>query len=506
MRLTSGVFVKGVSFISIACQSHNLLKMTRIGGATNSGQQIPSKRRRSWEIRRSLPQTAGQQDQIHHSPSAISDKHFVMDKASPEKEIQLYASYASSESVFPLGTRGSPTRVLFHDRKNHDDEIIPAMDQQNDSSDHHPKGRSHPKPKVPLLSDNHDSMGYDCRGTVIVTAKTRPTTQRNVHFLSHGSCDSQDSSCSQTTLSSLGSSAVYSPCRALPSNHAGRVSLQQSSMATQSRFKIKHSTARLILWAWTIIGILITSSITIYQSAFLGDFLQSQGRSFSPRVNARREYVNLRSHQSPKSLRLTNLAGVSSIAVALPSSGDIAHNKKQPADHAKKLASLSKNEESATTEKNEAANSLYNVVQPPPHVPGLAQHAEKARQVSSKLRTKRWLDAIGKDSNSNESHRVVFIDGSGPATGPFVKTQNRMVQIYPADYTDKTQLYGMLDSNDERIQGMEPRKPLDDGECIPMKDWQTHFYPSCNEIHSLGLEKLGDVTSPNDFDLFGTKG
>ena len=82
---------------------------------------------------------------------------------------------------------------------------------------------------------------------------------------------------------------------------------------------------------------------------------------------------------------------------------------------------------------------------------------------------------------------------------------HRHVAQYPADFTDQTQLYPFLDSNDERVKGMELRKPYVDRDCVPMADWQTTFHPSCNAVHELGLAEIGG-NPEKDFDLFGKKG
>jgi hypothetical protein len=90
----------------------------------------------------------------------------------------------------------------------------------------------------------------------------------------------------------------------------------------------------------------------------------------------------------------------------------------------------------------------------------------------------------------------------------------RKLAHYPADYTDSTQLYSVLDSGDERVRkSMEMREPYVQGECVPMQDWQTTFHPSCNHVHALSLDRMGrnedpsSISSDGDgFELFGTKG
>jgi hypothetical protein len=85
----------------------------------------------------------------------------------------------------------------------------------------------------------------------------------------------------------------------------------------------------------------------------------------------------------------------------------------------------------------------------------------------------------------------------------------RKLQLYPPDFTDPTQLYGILDSGDERVKMMERRPPLVQGECVPMQEWQTTFHPSCNQLHeSIDLARVGakPQQSGSELDLFGTKG
>jgi hypothetical protein len=79
------------------------------------------------------------------------------------------------------------------------------------------------------------------------------------------------------------------------------------------------------------------------------------------------------------------------------------------------------------------------------------------------------------------------------------------VPLYPSDFTDSTQLYGVLDSGDGRLSRMELRDPYEDEHCVPMKEWQTTFHPSCNGMHEMALDHLVR-DDENDINLFGTKG
>lgn len=83
---------------------------------------------------------------------------------------------------------------------------------------------------------------------------------------------------------------------------------------------------------------------------------------------------------------------------------------------------------------------------------------------------------------------------------------SRLVQQYPAEITDNTQLYGILDSGDEHISTLEMRAPYVQGECVPMQEWQTTFNPSCNGMHELDMPGMGDDRNEDDFKLFGMNG
>ena len=106
------------------------------------------------------------------------------------------------------------------------------------------------------------------------------------------------------------------------------------------------------------------------------------------------------------------------------------------------------------------------------------------------------------DQKTDESRRRVALLGTPGFQNP---PKHRRIKMYPADFTDNTQLYGILDSGDERIKTMERREPLTEGECVPMQDWQTTFHPSCNGMHELDMENMGEENG-DDYNLFGTKG
>jgi hypothetical protein len=106
-------------------------------------------------------------------------------------------------------------------------------------------------------------------------------------------------------------------------------------------------------------------------------------------------------------------------------------------------------------------------------------------------------------SARSAARRIVRLDGL-PSSD--VLPPNRVVELYPAEFTDNTQLYSVLDSSDERVATIEMREPYVQGECVPMQKWQTTFNPSCNGMHELDMSGMGDQRSEDDFKLFGTNG
>lgn len=110
-----------------------------------------------------------------------------------------------------------------------------------------------------------------------------------------------------------------------------------------------------------------------------------------------------------------------------------------------------------------------------------------------------FQDAAMYDKVSSGGSKRIVSFGNGLFT-----PAHRTVALYPADFTDNTQFYGMYDSDDERLSHMEVRQPLEQGECVPMQEWQTTYHPFCNGVHELGIEYLGH--GGDNFSLFGTKG
>ena len=110
----------------------------------------------------------------------------------------------------------------------------------------------------------------------------------------------------------------------------------------------------------------------------------------------------------------------------------------------------------------------------------------------------------GKKSSSEGHPRLFNIEGSSHQE--FESPQPRAIQEYPAEFSDNTQFYSVLPSDDTRLRKMEIREPLASKECVPMQEWQTTFNPSCNGMHELDLVRMEDKDQNGSLQLFGKKG
>jgi len=161
-------------------------------------------------------------------------------------------------------------------------------------------------------------------------------------------------------------------------------------------------------------------------------------------------------------------------------------NKKKPDKKKEKtLAAAASKKEKHGSSHEKKTHSFPRVAMPPPLHKSEQKFETQDLALYSKVTTNK--------------RRVVALDPSMPLP------HHRTLKLYPADFTDNTQLYPILDSEDERLKLMEIREPYENEECVPMQEWQTTFHPSCNEMHELPLADLG-VDDDMDFLLFGTKG
>lgn len=138
-----------------------------------------------------------------------------------------------------------------------------------------------------------------------------------------------------------------------------------------------------------------------------------------------------------------------------------------------------------TAPKKPTVSSRLKMHLPPPlSLPEAKFEATDPNMYGAATSTKAKIDDADSKAPLEKHPRVFMLD-------PAVAKVERKIKIYPSDFTDNTQLYGILSSDDERLSHMEMRAPYSEGECVPMQDWQTTFHPYCNGMHELALETLG---------------
>ena len=126
------------------------------------------------------------------------------------------------------------------------------------------------------------------------------------------------------------------------------------------------------------------------------------------------------------------------------------------------------------------------------------------RSSDQKITNVAEFNMYGEKKSSPGHPRLFNIEGSSHQK--FESPQPRAVQEYPAEFSDNTQFYSVLPSDDTRLRKMEIREPLESKECVPMQEWQTTFNPSCNGMHELDLVRMEDPDQNGSLQLFGKNG
>lgn len=250
-----------------------------------------------------------------------------------------------------------------------------------------------------------------------------------------------------------------------------------------------------LMWGLIMIGITIVGKSAIFRSESASPLLATTHKTSAPLPPAT---GGLRG-----SLLLSTVS--SNRKPSQPSRDSRADPEKQSSTEKKKKAK-------ATTPKKNAKTEFLTVKHPKTKMPARApgDHAKRRSIAYPKpmgvQRTFEDLDAhmyasTSLDEPSTIPRRMVVLNND-----ILESSASYSVQQYPAALTDNTQFYGVFDSSDERLRKMELREPYEDGECVPMKEWQTTFHPSCNGVHELGVEYLGGLSTETNVQLFGTKG
>ncbi|KAL7517548.1 hypothetical protein ACHAWX_002467 [Stephanocyclus meneghinianus] len=111
---------------------------------------------------------------------------------------------------------------------------------------------------------------------------------------------------------------------------------------------------------------------------------------------------------------------------------------------------------------------------------------------------------VSQNSN-NHPRAVVYLDDNynALATSPYEHYRlrhRRILDSYPTELTDATQLYGIASSNDSRLQTMERKffpKHETNRNCVPMAEWQLLSFPNCNSFHEMEMTDQQLIGSGN---------
>jgi len=104
---------------------------------------------------------------------------------------------------------------------------------------------------------------------------------------------------------------------------------------------------------------------------------------------------------------------------------------------------------------------------------------------------------------SGRSPRVVYLNNSFPLP---MRRKRRVLEVERTPFSDNTQLYSFLHSDDEKLSKMEIVQTKDaGGECM-YDSWQREYHPSCNSVHEFDLLHLDDDRKGGRLQLFKKQG
>ena len=67
-----------------------------------------------------------------------------------------------------------------------------------------------------------------------------------------------------------------------------------------------------------------------------------------------------------------------------------------------------------------------------------------------------------------------------------------MLKVERTPFSDNTQLYSILHSDDEKLSKMERVQTQDTGDECMSDSWQHEYHPSCNNVHEFDIMHLDD--------------
>jgi len=102
------------------------------------------------------------------------------------------------------------------------------------------------------------------------------------------------------------------------------------------------------------------------------------------------------------------------------------------------------------------------------------------------------------------SPRVVYLNNSFPL--PTTRRKRRMLKVERTPFSDNTQLYSILHSDDEKLSKMEIVQTQEAGDECKSDSWQREYHPSCNSVHEFDLLHLDDAREGGRLQLFKKQG
>ena len=101
------------------------------------------------------------------------------------------------------------------------------------------------------------------------------------------------------------------------------------------------------------------------------------------------------------------------------------------------------------------------------------------------------------------SPRVVYLNNSFPLP---TRRKRRVLKVERTPFSDNTQLYSILHSDDEKLSKMESVQTQDTGDECMSDSWQREYHPSCNSVHEFDLMHLDDAREGGRLQLFKKQG
>jgi hypothetical protein len=121
-------------------------------------------------------------------------------------------------------------------------------------------------------------------------------------------------------------------------------------------------------------------------------------------------------------------------------------------------------------------------------------------EIDSSFYQKSSTYLVNGDINTSKP-RVVFLNGVTDSS----RQSKTLIEIDSTPFSDNTQLYGVLSSDDEALSKMEVLVSKEEDECVS-ETWHKEYYPSCNNVHEFDFIHIDDQPNGNHLGLFEKQG